>query len=187
MDINSQKRTLILEILKRHTVKHTTKRCTKSCRTQDAARSLTTLTKIGTLHVANGWRGLSIEPPLSEILQKTVWRPSTRKSCKLWIGMHPSTRSFAICWLSSTGCTLCDHRAMKALLKAPVVRNLTTCEEKYHATLTPYAFSIILKEIRKANDLDALGQHSDPEVSAENCSCTLTRAIMLPCILVLLT
>lgn len=74
MDINSPKRTLILEILKRHTVKHTTKRCTKSCRTQDAARSLTTLTKIGTLHIANGWRGLK--------LRATTFRNSTKNCVK---------------------------------------------------------------------------------------------------------
>ncbi|XP_049514021.1 uncharacterized protein LOC125941116 [Dermacentor silvarum] len=74
-----------------------------------------------------------------------------------------------------------DQTAMEALLKAPVVRNLTRCEQEYCNILTPYAFAIVSKELKKANEMDSLEQYAHLEVSEESCSCCLSKAMRLPC------
>lgn len=53
-----------------------------------------------------------------------------------------------------------DQRAMEALLKAPVVGNLTSCEEEYCKILTPYAFHIVSKEMKGANEMDSLEKYA---------------------------
>lgn len=72
-----------------------------------------------------------------------------------------------------------DQRAMEALLKAPVVRNLTSYEEEYCNILTPYAFAIVSKELKKANEMDSLEQYAHLEVSEESCSCSVQLSVAL--------
>lgn len=72
-----------------------------------------------------------------------------------------------------------DQRAMEALLNAPAVRNLTSCEEEYCNILAPYAFAIVSKELKKANEMDSLEQYAHLEVFEESCSCSLQLSVAL--------